>query len=725
MESGSLRVEDMAGTLTLSAAQRSAVELIDPVVIVTGPPRSGKTTALAARALAACRRGRMPLVVCSHDSGSQAFRRALASLDTAQDAELLDAVATLPQHAARWLRDGYALAACAPRTSVGGPGVARHIVAYAARGLLDMTWPLFARAELDLDLPHLSRPDAFLDEAAKLFGLLQRARITPDEFEKGCAGGLGAFYGQGVERAQVLIADPLVHKRASARGRAALRVSETTLAAQKNAELGLSAMLVQLYRDYCAAAARAELRAPEDLTGALVAWLCADAQAVALLQASIGEILVDDADDAEPGLNAVLDALRQDAQIPLVMAGHAASAVDGFQGRRSCLDGHDGAARVQLPPLRAPAQLRVERFADEQTEVGWIAERIEMLLQGGAAAETIAVLTRSEDAACAYAAALRERGLPVAKPSTQLERPDEMADLLALCAVVDDPTDQGQLLRVLASPVVGLCDAHLWALCKDPAQAMQLSLDVGAQSAGQTRPDALVLARNVMTGAADAILSETARVRVAAFRERMAAWQAACRCLPLTARFIYIAEVAGFRRHWDEAQPYLRRRLHEDCERMARAIELGLRGGATGFPELGRWFEDEVVPLGPLARWPGAIVADTIVSAKGEHFDHVFAAGVAHERFPRIYASHAMAFSRTYGLIVRENVAPGASQTAKFAWYYARFGAKRMYLDEERRALDYALSRATVSADATGYGTPPHWARDHDLLATLAQLPAS
>jgi superfamily I DNA/RNA helicase len=112
-------------------------------------------------------------------------------------------------------------------------------------------------------------------------------------------------------------------------------------------------------------------------------------------------------------------------------------------------------------------------------------------------------------------------------------------------------------------------------------------------------------------------------------------------------------------------------------------------------------------------------VTESIVAVKGLRFDHVFVAGVAHERFPRIYTSRAMAFSRTYGLIVRENIAGGAAQTAKFAWYYAKFGAKAMYIDEERRALSYGLSRARIGATATGYGTPPYWAREHDLLAGL------
>jgi superfamily I DNA/RNA helicase len=250
---------------------------------------------------------------------------------------------------------------------------------------------------------------------------------------------------------------------------------------------------------------------------------------------------------------------------------------------------------------------------------------------------------------------------------------------------------------------------------------MQLSLEVGAQpTSGAGQPQAHVLARNVATGAADGVLPEATRDRIVAFRERLCRWRIGSLGLSATARFIYIAAAAGFRDHWDQAQGFERERLHEDCARVAQAVELASHSGARDFGEIGRLIEGEVLPLAPVAPRAGAIVADAIVAQKGRRFDHVFVAGVAHERFPRIYTSHAMAFSRTYGLIVRENVAPGAPHTAKFAWYYAKFGAKGMYLDEERRALSYALSRATSTAYASGYGSPPHWARDHDLLATVA-----
>ena len=154
--------------------------------------------------------------------------------------------------------------------------------------------------------------------------------------------------------------------------------------------------------------------------------------------------------------------------------------------------------------------------------------------------------------------------------------------------------------------------------------------------------------------------------------------------------------------------------------RIADAIDVAVSAGvATGLGEAVAAVECGLIDPRNAARARGALVLDGIVDVKGEYFMHVIVAGVARERFPRVYVSRAMAFSRKYGLIVRENVADGAAQTAKFAWYYTKFDAKRRYLEGERRALRYGLSRGISSSAATGFGTPPRWAKDEDLLAEL------
>ncbi|HEV2037268.1 MAG TPA: 3'-5' exonuclease, partial [Candidatus Eremiobacteraceae bacterium] len=497
--------------ITLTAAQQRAVDAADGVLTITGPAASGKTTALAARALAYRRSGCEPLIVCSHESGCEAFGRATEIVRGAGDDPKPYRIATLAEHAARWLSSAYLAAAAAPNIAVGGKGAARFIVQRAAKDLLDMTWPMFARADINLDLPHLSRPDAFLDEAASLFSLLQRSRVTPQEFEEGCAAGLAAFYGQQTERASLLLQDPVVRNRASARGRDACRASAESLRAQRRAERDTAAILAQLYRDYRTAAATAGVRSPEDIVDAVITWLSNDERAALALAAGIEAFIVDDAEDAEPGLAALLHILRRSRAFALTVAGCEASRVDGFEGRRSTLAGLRDGTRIELGPLAAPATINTQRFSDEAGEADWLASQIGDLLRQGTAPENIAVLSRAAQTAAVYARLLRERGVATAMPTSMLERDVELADLLALCAVIDDPADQEHLLRVLSSPIVGLSDASLLALCRDPADRLQLSLEVGAAQTPvpSTTPHPYTLARNVYSGDADSALPES------------------------------------------------------------------------------------------------------------------------------------------------------------------------------------------------------------------------
>lgn len=703
--------------LELTEAQRRVAGAPEASIAVVSPPGCGKTIALAAHAIASRESGRNPLIVCSHEPGCEAFRDSLVALG-ADSAHF--SIATFSEHVARMLRAAYLAAGVAPYVSVGGAGATRHTLSAAAKGLLDMSWPLFASRDINLDLPHLGRPDAFLDGAASLFTLLQRARVGPEEFEEGCNAGLAAFYGETIERAQALLQDPEVRARASGRGRDACRASAATLAAQKKAERDIAVILAQLYREYLAAAAAAPLRSAEDIVGAALSWFAQDERSAATIASRIGVLIVDDAEDAEPALGALVLLLRRHNDFALVLAGCEEARIDGFEGRRSALSSFKDALRIELPPLTPPAPARLERFEDEGAEASEIAREITALLAQGVAAERMAVLCRTTHAAALYATLLRERGVPAAQPSTSLEDPKEIADLFALCSLVDDPLDQEHLLRVLASPVVGLSDASLWMLCRDPADEQQLVLEVGDPIVGMSKARPGTLPQNVLRGSADFLLSDAARGALTSFRDDMTKWRARCAYMSAAQRFAYLAQAAGFKERWQSAAPPANVRLIDDLERSAEAVaQVSMLFSTDHFGQIGRLIEDEVVALRRAARHAGAILCESIVGVKGQRFEHVFVAGVAHERFPRIYTSHAMAFSRTYGLIVRENVARGAAQTAKYAWYYAKFGAKSLYLDEERRALSYGLSRGARSSMASGFGAPPFWARDNDLLAGL------
>jgi hypothetical protein len=154
-----------------------------------------------------------------------------------------------------------------------------------------------------------------------------------------------------------------------------------------------------------------------------------------------------------------------------------------------------------------------------------------------------------------------------------------------------------------------------------------------------------------------------------------------------------------------------------DARRLVAAAAARSALAQNRMREVVRAIEEGTAPVGEAVDSPDAIACRTILGTKGRRAGHVFVMGVAHERFPRIYVSRPLAFSKRYGLIARENTAGSAAQTAKFAWYYAKFGAKERFFDEERRALEYGLARASAGACATGFGKPPRWAKDGDLLA--------
>jgi hypothetical protein len=688
---------------------------------ITGAMSAGKTTALAALALMQSARGRVA-VICSHDASCRAFERALRATSVANDSIVVD---TLVGHLARILRADYAAAMVTPNFAIGGPNAGNAVIARAAHGLLDLTWPELRDGSIDLDLPFARRPGALIEAAGGLCELLRRTRTSVEDFAEGCAAGIGNFYGLDVERARELLAQVQASTRASKRARESMRASGSSLRVQRRAERDLGIVLKHMYREYIAVARLAPVKTEGEIIGSALDWLSSDAAAAARAFDEYAAILVDDAEDAEPALPELL-AIAVEAGVAYIgVAGRESSAIDELRGRRALGPMPEAQVVNAGPPVSGPPP-EAHRFKSEIEEADWIADRVVALLAAGAPPEEIAVLARDGDAALIYAGLLSERGLPVLPPLHAFAAPVDIADLFALAHVVEDPYDQARLLRVLASPLVGFSDASLWTLCSDATSDAQLSLDVGGGEAKRGRDRGAMrtrLANNVLYGDADGSLPESPRAVLQRFRIRLVQWSAACIAMRPSDAFAYLAQAAGFSTRWQQRTRYTALRLADDAARIEEALAMAVDcGAARGLRAAVDAVESGVVAPRPAARNGGALICDGIVEVKGEHVMHVIVAGVAHERFPRIYMPRAMAFSRKYGLIVRDNVADAAPQSAKFAWYYAKFEAKRRYLDGERRVLRYALSRGIASAAVTGYGTPPHWAKDEDLLAEY--LPA-
>jgi hypothetical protein len=687
---------------------------------IAGVSGAGKTAALAALAATRAADGRV-VVVCSHEASCRAFERALSTIGAARGPIIVD---TLVGHLARMLRADYASSMVTPAFVVGGPRAVDVVAARAARGLLDLTWPELRDGSIDLDLPFASRPGALIEAAGDLCELLRRTRISAEEFVDGASAGLGNFYGDDVERARELLAEVQATGRGSKRARESMRASVSSLRVQRRAERDLGSVLAHMYREYIAAARSAPVKTEGEIIGSATDWLSSDAAAAARAFDGCSGVLVDDAEDAEPALREFLDIASAAGVAYVALAGNESSAVDELYGRRG-LGSPPGAHEVNAGPPAAGPRPEARRFANEIDESDWIADRIFAQLRAGAAPETIAVLARDRDAARIYAGLLAQRGLPALPPVNEFAAPSDIADLFALAHVVEDPYDQARLLRVLASPMVGFSDASLWTLCGDATPDAQLSLDVGAGEGKRGRDRGAFrtrLANNVLYGDADGSLPESSRAVLQRFRTRLAQWSATCLSLNPAEAFAFLTHASGFTMRWRQHAHFAQPRLADDAARIEEAIAASVDSGvARSLRAAVDSVEGGLIAPRPAARTGAALVCDGIVAVKGEHFAHVIVAGVAHERFPRIYLPRAMAFSRKYGLIVRDNVADDAPQTAKFAWYYAKFDAKRRYLDGERRALRYALSRGIASAAVTGYGSPPRWAKDEDLLAEYLQ----
>ena len=688
------------------------------VVLIAGALGAGKTSTLARIAVERANDGDV-FVICSHESSCRAFERALAADSGPRPAIV---VATLPEHLARFMRADYASARVAPSLVLGGTSAAAVVVGRAARGLLDLSWPELGDGSIDLDLPLARRPGALLEEATSLFELLRRSRVDAAEFEAGCRAGLFAFYGDDIERARELLRDVQRTGRGSRRARAAMLADTADLRVQRRAERDLATVLAHLYRAYIDEAGRTPVKSESEVIGSALDWLKSDWAAAARVFGSCSAVLVDDAEDGEPALEELLT-IASAAGVPfLAVAGREESAIDELHGRRACAPLLPTRELTVGPPAVPPIP-EVRTFADEEEEADWIARRVAACVDSGSRPEDIAILTRDRDAARAYGRLLAARGLPALAPPDSYEAPADIGDLLALARVVDDPYDQARLLRVLASPLVGFSDASLWALCGDASAAAQLQLDVGIgdQQRGRDRGAArTLLTENVLYGAADGALPEFPRDVLRKFRSRFAVWRAESAARTPTEAFRLLVRTSGFAARWRLEPPYIATRRADDAARIAEAIEVAVSTGvATGLSEAIEAVECGLIDPRNASRVPGALVLDGIVDVKGEYFTHVIVAGVARERFPRVYVSRALAFSRKYGLVVRENVADGAAQTAKFAWYYTKFDAKRRYLEGERRALRYGLSRGISSSAATGFGAPPRWAKDEDLLADL------
>jgi len=288
-------------------------------------------------------------------------------------------------------------------------------------------------------------------------------------------------------------------------------------------------------------------------------------------------------------------------------------------------------------------------------------------------------------------------------------------DAIALLWNVYDPFRHEWILRTLAGPAVALSDASLAALCSeppDPQRALFTFDEEPVPTARTGRWDAkrdLRLGWNVVRGEVDDTLSDEARRRVRRFRELRDGWLRAMHALPFEefARKVWregLARegVAGSARARAQ-QSILNRLLRRLTDFIAERPDSTL-GDLLEYAER-RMTSDLETCDSTAAACEGFVSMLSVEAAAGREFDRVVVADVRPGSFPRWYAPDAFLFSPRYGMIPKENSGDArASRTAKYTYYTFRMKSAQGYNERERRAFEYARSRARKSVLVTAWG---------------------
>src|SRR6516225_6175642 len=122
--------------------------------------------------------------------------------------------------------------------------------------------------------------------------------------------------------------------KVSRRGRAALCARPAVMQAQRRAERDLSILLARLYREYLQSARTAVMLSDEDIIDECVRWLLEDTASARSIAASVAGLLIDDAEDAHPGVGDALVALNAAGLSSVTLCGWDDAAIDGLCGRR-------------------------------------------------------------------------------------------------------------------------------------------------------------------------------------------------------------------------------------------------------------------------------------------------------------------------------------------------------------------------------------------------------
>jgi DNA helicase-2/ATP-dependent DNA helicase PcrA len=673
---------------------------------IVGPPGSGKTTALVARAERLARDAAQPvLLLAPSDAGVARARRAADARVTCStfgdlafaligDAEAIDDVRA-SQHFER-----------------------------AGADLFALEWTEFAD-ELDPEITGLRAPERFSAAAFRLIRKLRASLISPDDFKTSGLRGAATFYAQPPNFASAdLIMDT------SAKYRDSLRASPSELERQRLREVDLVKILARLYASYVESLVAHGCLTPTDAVYEATLLLRAQPERRDAARARYAAALVDDAQDLTTGQLALLAEIFGPALGGVTLAGDGDQATRGFatgargadvfkkiahtivlEAQHRCDPDIERIARRALDPAGPPLSLAsrddetvaLYRADSMRDEARYVTAEVEALLRAGTPPERIAIVSRTLGCAQTFVNALVARNVPVdiAGAARLYDFPAVLDALAALWSAVD-PFRHDFLLRSLEAPWMRLCDASIATLCADATdpQPLLFELPDDVPETGDRRWDRrrdLRLGRNVTRGDVDADLPADARERLSAFREARARWERLGRKLDLShhARAILEESVLATlapdaRGRFDAA---LVARLLDEIDAFAKRDPFATLDDFLAFAESVARAEADLLSHAP--RDPAAVRVLDVEAAKGEEFDAVFLVNARAGGWPRYYVPDAFLFMPNVGMIPKENVGDAdAARTAKFTYALHRFKIREKFVAEERRAFYCAATRA-------------------------------
>ena len=347
-----------------------------------------------------------------------------------------------------------------------------------------------------------------------------------------------------------------------------------------------------------------------------------------------------------------------------------------------------------------------------ETDAGWIARRIEEMVQSGEPVrdgsatrpvqyEDCCILLAARNDFPAYVEALTARGIPVYADAREnlLDAP-HIRPLIALLKVIDNPAQDIYLAAAMLGPLFGFTDDDLVRL-RARAEELQKQQDEARRAAQEAAGETPAPQHRQRMSLYGALLLTVNSAEESPFEQKVRAFYARLTELRRMARSVPVEQLleetfasTGYLAALGVMENGTKRR--EDARRFAsfcagagangisgliRAIDAAAQAGSTG---------QETVPGGSR---PGCVTIMTIHRSKGLQFPVVFVADTA-RRFNAADTRQPVLLHRVYGagLRLRPEDGEGSYKTAAYA-ALANVHAAELR-SEQMRLLYVALTRA-------------------------------